>query len=316
MTQPVEENNQYRSISINSLFAILQREYKIILLVTLVFSIIGFINILITPKEYISTSKIMPEVAYKASNGIAGINQLLKKYNGNIDLYNTEITSPELYAEILNTTDFYNYIAAKEVTTSANEKMSFQSYYDFNFENNKSFFQKGKSDSKSNDNIKSYGIIQDIQKRIGITVIKKNSLILVTAQMQDPLVAADIANFTVTYLIDYLTKYRTEKTYKELRFIENLLESVSKDSIKSDALKEEMQNSLSTSIIQMKIKIQEDTPTIQVLEKAQIPVVNSEPSGFKVLLVFSFLGFLIGMVIAFFKNHNYKIILNSNSISN
>lgn len=315
MTQPVEENNEYRSISVTSLFTVLQREYKIILLVTLIFSIIGFINILITPKEYISTSKIMPEVAYKASNGIAGINQLLKKYNGNIDLYNTEITSPELYAEILNTTDFYNFIVAKEVTTSANKKMSFQSYYDFNFENNKLFFQKGKSDSKSNDNIKSYGIIQDIQKRIGITV-KKNNLIFVTVKMQDPVVAADITNFTVTYLIDYLTKYRTEKTHKELRFIENLLESVSKDSTKSDALKEEMQNSLSTSIIQMKIKIQEDTPTIQVLEKAQVPVVNSEPSGLKVLLVFSFLGFLIGMVIAFFRNHNYKIILNSNSVSN
>jgi uncharacterized protein involved in exopolysaccharide biosynthesis len=311
MIQPVEENNEYISISISPLLAVLKREYKVILLVTLVSSIIGFVNILITPKEYISTSKIMPEVAYKASNGIAGINQLLRKYNGNIDLYNTEITSPELYAEILNTSEFYNYIATKEVTTSTNKKMSFQSYYDFNFEKNKSFFQKEESDFKSNSKIKSHSIIQDIQKRIVITV-KKNNLIFVTAKMQDPVVAADVANFTVTYLIDYITKYRTEKTYKELLFIEGLKEDVSKDSTKSDALKEEIQNSLSTSIIQMKIKIQEDTPTIQVLEKAQIPVVNSEPSVPKVLLGFTFLGFLIGVVIAFLRKHNYKMIFNSN----
>ncbi|WP_316636191.1 Wzz/FepE/Etk N-terminal domain-containing protein [uncultured Flavobacterium sp.] len=311
MTQTTEENNETISISLSSLFIVLKREYKIILLVTLLFSIFGIFYVLSIPKEYISTGKIMPEVSYKASNGIAGINQLLKKYNGNVDLYNTEITSPELYAEILNTSDFYDYILTKEVTTRTNKKMSFKSYYDLNLENNKSFFQKEKSDFKPNDKIKYYNIIQDIQKRIIITTVKKNNLIFVTAQMQDPVVAANIANFTITYLIDYITKYRTEKARQELHFIENLQKNVSKDSTKKDALKEEIQNSLSTSIIQMKIKIQEDTPTIQVLEKAQISVVNNEPS-ISQLIGFIFLGFLIGVIVAFLRNHNYKTILISN----
>ncbi|WP_343696387.1 Wzz/FepE/Etk N-terminal domain-containing protein [Flavobacterium sp.] len=289
MTHITEENNEYWSISLSSIFAVLQKEYKIILLSTLFFLIISSVYIFITPKEYISVGKIMPEVSYKASNGIAGINQLLKKYNGNVDLFNTEITSPELYPEILNTTDFYDYILNKKVTTSSNKKMSFKSYYDLNLKNKA-------------------GIIQDIQNRIVINPVKKNNMVFVTAKMQDPIVAADIANFTMTYLIDYITKYRTEKSRQDLRFLENLIKNVEEDSSKNEAIKNEIQNSLSASVIQMKIKIQEDTPTIQVLQKPQIPAANSEPSIPKVFTGFILLGLCIGVAIAFLKN--YKLDTN------
>lgn len=312
MAQIAEENSESSTISLSLLFGVLKREYKIILLTTFLFSIVGFFYVLITPKEYISIGKIMPEVSYKASNGIAGINQLLKKYNGNVDLYNTEITSPDLYAEILNTSDFYDYILNKEVTTNTNKKISFISYYNFNLENKKNLFQKEKSDFKTHDKIKYNSIIQDIQRRIVITSVKRNNLIFVSVQMQDPAVAANIANYTIAYLIDYITKYRTEKARQELQFIQNLEKNISKDSSKSEVLRKEIQNSLLVSAVQMKIKIQEDTPTIQVLEKAQIPIISSEPSLIKILIVFTFIGFLIGLSIAFLRKYNYKILLGSN----
>ncbi|KOP38692.1 MULTISPECIES: hypothetical protein [unclassified Flavobacterium] len=310
MTETIEKNNEFQLLS--KLLMLLKKEYKIILLITSFFSIFGFFYLLSIPKEYISIGKIMPEVSYKASNGIAGINELLKKYNNNVDLYNTEITSPELYAEIIKTSDFYDYILAKEVVTSANKKMSFRSYCDSGMENKKSHFQKEKSDFKTHNKIKYYSIIQDIQQRIIITSVKKNNIIFVSAQMQDPVVAADIANFTIDYLIDYITKYRTEKARQELNYIESLQKNVSKDSLKDEAFRKEIQNSLLTSIVQLKIKIQEDTPIIQVLEKAQIPVMSSEPSLRKILIVFTFIGFLIGMAIALLKKQNYKILLDSN----
>lgn len=311
MTQTTKESNDVHSISLNLLFIVLKKEYKIILLVTLLFSIFGFFYSLSIPKEYISIGKIMPEVSHKASNGIAGINELLKKYNNNVDLYNTEITSPELYAEILNTSAFYDYILNKEVGTSTNKKMSFISYYDFNLENKKSLFQEEKLDFKTHDKAKYYRIIQDIQRRIVITNVKRNNLIFVSAQMQDPAVAADIANYTISYLIDYIIKYRTEKARQELQFIENLEKNISKDSSKSEVLRKEIQNSLLVSAVQMKIKIQEDTPTIQVLEKAQTPIISSEPSLIKILIGFTFIGFLTGLVIAFLRKYNYRILLDS-----
>jgi len=279
--------------SLNSLFIVLKREYKTILFATLFFLIFGFFYSLSIPKEYISTGKILPEVSHKPSNGMGALNQLLKKYNNNVDLHNTEITSPEIYAEIIKSDNFYNYILNKEVRTTTNKKISFKSYYDFNF--------------KTDNKIKYYSIIQDIQKRIIITYDKRNNLIFITAKMQDPVVAADIANSTIIYLINYIIQYRTEKARQELHFIEDLEKKVSKDSSKSIELRKEIQNGLSLSAVQIKIKIQEDTPIIPILEKAQIPVMSNN-SELKIIGGLTFIGFIIGVILAFLKSQNYKIL--------
>lgn len=312
MTQTNNENNELAYISLRPILAVLKKEYKTILLVTLFLSIIGFFYALNIPKEYTSTGKIMPEVSYKASNGMAGIYQLLKKFNNNVDLYNTEITNPELHAEILSTNNFYNYILSKKVITSSNKIITFKSYCDNNLKNQNSFFEKEKSNSTTNDKIKYYSTIQDIQKRIIITTNKKNNLTVISVKMPDPSVAADIANFTITYLIDYITQYRTEKARKELHFIENLQKNVSTNSSKNESSAKEIQNSLLAASVQMKIQIQEDTPIFQVLEKAQVPVMSSNTPTSTILIVFIFISFLIGIVISFLINSNYKMLLNSN----
>lgn len=289
MTQTDQKNNEFISINLNSLIVILKREYKIILAFTALLPIIGLFYILSIPNEYTSTSKIMPEVSYKAPNGMAGIYQLLKKYNSNIDLYNTEITSPDLYAEILHTNNFYQYILSRKVKTKNNRQISLKSYCDENLGNNSLF----------------------LQKRIVISTNKKNNITLVTVNMPDPSVAADMANFSTTYLIDYITKYRTEKARKKLHFIENLQKEISANPTKSEDFTKEIQDNLEASTIQMKVQIQEDTPIFQILEKAQPPVSSNKPSIVEILAVFV-TGFLIGIIIAFLRNHNYKILLNSN----
>ncbi|MRX42032.1 hypothetical protein GJU43_22375 [Flavobacterium sp. LC2016-23] len=302
MTQTTTKNNEFVSISLSALFIVLKKEYKIILSVTLFFIIIGIFYRLNISKEYSSTSKIMPEVSYKASNGMAGIYQVLKKYNNNIDLYNTEITSPDLYAEILNTNDFYEYILKSKVKTSNNKEVSFKFYYDSVLQNKRNFSGKVNSHSITT--------IQDIQKRIILTTNKKNNLILITVNMPDPSVAADIANFTTKYLIDYITTYRTEKARQKLYFIEHLQKDISKKSVKSEDLTKEIQDNLIALTVQMKIQIQEDTPIFQILEKAQPSVSSNEPSITQILSSFIFTGLLIGIVIAFLRNNNYKIFLN------
>jgi uncharacterized protein involved in exopolysaccharide biosynthesis len=304
--QEINNNNDESiSISLSSLSEILKKELKLILLVTLLFLFAGILYTLNTPKEYVSVSKIMPEVSYKASNGMGGLYELLKKYNSNVDLYNTEITRSELYEEILKTNEFYDYILAKKVETIDNKKITFKAYYDSNLESKSNIFQREKTDSIKNLRIKKYAYGQTIQKKIVIT-IKKNNLILVSVKMPDPVVAADIANFTISYLIDYISKYRTEKARQELHFIENLLQNVPKNSTKDEDFTKEIQHSLLTSIVQMKIKIQEDTPIFQVLEKAQIPVASNDPSTFTILIEFIFIGFLIGVFVAFLRNNNYR----------
>lgn len=277
---------------LSSFLTIIKNNYKTIFFTTFVFLLIGIVYAKNAPQEYIATGKIMPEVQYKASNGMGGINEMLKKYNNNIDLYNTEITSPYLYSDIIKTNDFYKCILSKDVSTKSGKKMLFAAYFNFNLDHD--------------DRIKYYNIVQNLQKRIVITFDKRNNLIFVSAKMEDPVVAADIANLTITYIINYITQYRTEKSRKQLLNIESLVKEVSQDSSISEELRKEFHNTLLASKIQMKIKIQEDTPIIQVLEMAQIPAVSSNVSILNIIIGLTFTGLIIGMFILLMKNRTIK----------
>ena len=123
--------------------------------------------------------------------------------------------------------------------------------------------------------------------------------------MSNPIIAANIANYTIDYIISYITKYRTEKARQELFFIEELLKNSQKEKFSK-----EIQNNLLASIIQMKIKIQEDTPNIQVLEYAPIPAINNNPPLYKIIIPFISLGLLVGIILVLFINSNYKKLIN------
>lgn len=300
MMENNKKGSEFETININSLLKILKKEFKIIVLFIVLFALFGIIYALNTPKEYISVGKIMPEVAHKPSNGMGAIFEVLKKYNSNLDLYNTEITRSELYEEIIKTKEFYDYLLTKNVQT-INKKINFKTYLQSNLENENTFFPK------SNVKIEDYNFKQKIEKRIEISCNKKNNLILVSAKMPDPIVASNIANYTIDYLINYITKYRTNKATQELNFIENLLKENSKDKSK-EVFTKEIQNGLIASILQMKIKIEEDKPLIEILDKPEIPVNGSEPSKKLIILIFTILGFTIGIIISIFKDNNFRLL--------
>jgi len=261
-------------------FKILISEKKILglsVFISLVLSVFYFYGI---KTEYTATGKILPEVAHKPINGLGGLFELLKKYSGNVDLYNTEITPQNLYVEIINTKSFYNYLTTRNIISINKKIIKFKDYHESN-------------------------LLENIQKRIQITVEKKHSIVLVSVNLSNPIIAANIANCTIDYIISYITKYRTEKARQELFFIEELLKNSKKENFSK-----EIQNNLLASIIQMKIKIQEDTPNIQVLEYAPIPAINNNPPLYKIIIPFISLGLLVGIILVLFINSNYKKLIN------
>lgn len=283
-------------------FKIIKAEKNIILLTILISILIGgFYAIYSNSKpEFEAIGKIMPEVAIKPDNGLGGLYEVLKKYGSNTDMYNTDITRPEIYGEIINTKTFYDYLLLKNVKTVKGKKLLFKTYYYANLAPENSITEH----EKNVDRKLEYFYQQNIQSRIKINNSKNNNVVSVYVKMPDPVVAANIANFTIDYLIEFITKYRTEKAHQELLFVEKLID----ETLKTDISKE-VKTNLLTSSIQMKIKIQEDTPVIQVLENAQIPMFKSNKSNILIMSPFIFFGFIAGMVIALFKNRKHIISL-------
>lgn len=301
----INHDDSMIEIDFLAFFKILKAEKTIIGLSVFLATILGGLYAFVfnTKAEFVAIGKIMPEVASKPTNGMGGLFEILKKYSGNVDMYNTEITRPDIYDEIINTKAFCNYLLSKNVETISSKKLNFKTYYDANLILKNSFYQQEKQDSASNNRAIEYAYQQDIQKRIVITTSKKNNLVSVSVKMPDPVVAANIANYTIDYLIDFITKYRTEKARQELFFVEKLLKNTQQENFSK-----EIHKSLMAFELQMKIKIQEDTPILQVLEYAQIPVMNSNPSIFSIILPCLFIGLIVGIIVALFKNKSYRML--------
>jgi uncharacterized protein involved in exopolysaccharide biosynthesis len=304
MLDTMKDNDEFITIDFKALLRIFKSELKLIAFFIFVPPLLGILYTLNSPKEYAAIGKIMPEVTHKAPNGMGGLYEILKKYNGGLDSYNPEITRPELYDEIVKTKTFYDYLLSKNVEMTNGKKMEFKTYYESHLMLKKLLTQKKLLDSASDARTTEYSCQQNLQKRIVITTVKKNNLILVSVEMPDPMVAANIANFTIDYLVDYIAKYRTEKARQELFFIENLLKNSQKE-----GFSKEIHNGLLVSVVQMKIKIQEDTPIFQILEYAPIPVISSNPSVFYIITPCVLIGLLTGIIVALFRKHNFRMLL-------
>ena len=185
--------------------------------------------------------------------------------------------------------------------------------------------------------------ISKIRGRI-TTSIEENSTVKISAEMPDPLVAAEATQMATDYLISYILEYRTDKAQQDLLFVQkqydekrdryraiqrrlaqfrdqnlNIISETAR--IKQEQLESENQlafdlyRSLEQQLEQARIKVQEETPVFKVLEPIQIPSGKSKPNRELIIILSLFVGFFLGLGIVFMMilYRNFNSILTTNS---
>lgn len=166
-------------------------------------------------------------------------------------------------------------------------------------------------------NKKDYDLMLSIMGHINCSVDKKNFVISIDVQDQDPLVCAIMADSVKQHLQDFIIQYRTSKAIEDVAHYQQLCDSAEieynyameqyarycdthRDIIlqsyqsKQNKLENELslrQNSLSVleaQLTEAKVRLQEKTPAFTTLKSATVPV---KPAGPKRLL------FVLGMLI-------------------
>jgi uncharacterized protein involved in exopolysaccharide biosynthesis len=187
---------------------------------------------------------------------------------------------------------------------------------------------------------KQFYTIESLQKRIGASYDKKTGVISISVKMPDPVVAAVVARLTMNYITEYVTKYRTEKSRQDLVFLQDRVREargryygeqsrkaqytdqtkyialqtadLQRERIESDyKVSTSVYNNLLAQLEQAKIKVQEETPVLQVLNPPQVPIKKSEPVRSILLIIYAFLGGIVGVLWAVFRKGNYKNILKT-----
>src|SRR5690625_5407626 len=69
-----------------------------------------------------------------------------------------------------------------------------------------------------------WSTVRQLRSRIESVNDSDTGIVTISVKMQDPVVAAEIARLAVNQLSDYVTRYRTEKSQRDVKFIHERLE--------------------------------------------------------------------------------------------
>ena len=310
--------------------------------------VIGIIIAISIPKQYTVRVTLSPEMGTPKGGGLSGLGASFLgsevAMNDGIDALNASLS-----ADIVSSTPFLLELLTMKLSILEDEKTILNTYLDeesfpwWNYiiglpgmiiDGIKSlFFEEDKSvlSSRANTNLgvielskKESQKIESLKQKITATIDKKTSMTTVTVTMQNPKIAAVVADSVVKKLQEYIINYRTSKAEEDCIYLEKLFKERqqeyyiaqkeyanyidSHDDIILQSVRaeqERLQNDMSLAYqvysqvanqLQVaRAKVQEEKPVFAVVEPAVVPL---NPSGVsKKIYVLAFILLSVGIVI-------------------
>ena len=307
--------------------------------------IIGVIVAISIPKQYTVEVTLSPEMGNNKGGGLSG---LAASFLGSgVSMGDgTDALNASLSADIVSSTPFLLELSNMKVPVSGSEEISLSSYlneesspwwgYVIGFPGMviggvKSLFTANEDESISSDKVSRGTIelsqkesqkIESLKRKIAAFVDKKTSMTTVSVTLQNPKVAAVVADSVVNKLQEYIIDYRTSKSKEDCLYLEKLFKERqqeyyeaqrkyadymdSHDNIILQSVRteqERLQNDMSlayqvysqvASQLQVaRAKVQEEKPVFAIVEPAVVPLYPSGTSRKVYVLAFIFLSVCI-----------------------
>jgi len=180
-------------------------------------------------------------------------------------------------------------------------------------------------------------IIENMRDRVYVSLSEETGVINLTVKMPDPNAAAQVAKTSIELIKEYVTQYRTRKAQEDLKFSQEQLVSaeerfreaqdrlaefrdanINLSTARAQTQQQRLQSeydltfnvysSMAQQVEQAKLKVQEQTPVVSVLQPVQVPV-EDNTSGLRVLLLSIITAIFISVSINIFlylKEYNAK----------
>ena len=306
--------------------------------------IIGIIIAISIPKQYTVEVTLSPEMGSTKGGGLSG---LAASYLGSGATMSdgTDALNASLSADIVSSTPFLLELSVMEIPASENKKMTLNTYLDeesspwwsyiiglpsmviggvkslFIKEDEETISDRGNQGTIELSKKESQKI-ETLKKMIIASVDKKTSMTTVAVTLQNPKVAAVVADSVVGKLQEYIINYRTSKAKEDCIYLERLFKERqqeyyvaqkryadymdSHDNIILQSVRaeqERLQNDMSlayqvysqvASQLQVaRAKVQEEKPVFAVVEPAVVPLNPSGTSKKIYVLAFIFLSVCI-----------------------
>lgn len=311
---------------------------------SLIGAVIGLVVAFSIPKEYDATVKLAPETsgAKGASGGLAGLAAMAGI--GGLSQSGADAVYPTLYPDVVSSVPFV--ISLFDVPVENIDGDNKTTVRVFLEDDTKAPWwgvvmqlpgkligllrggdKEDEADAKDHNTnafsltSKEDLLVKAINQRVSASVDTKTSVVTISVKMQDPMVAALLADTVVARLQDFVTDYRTNKARKDLEYINTLNEEAkqnyyeaqeklaryqdrnqglvlrsaetTKERLENDAqLAFSLYNQTSQQLQAAKAKVQEITPVYTTITPATVPVRASSPKKVFILIGFTFLAFV------------------------
>lgn len=307
--------------------------------------IIGIIVAISIPKQYTVEVTLSPEMGSAKGGGLSGL--AASFLGSDVTMGDgSDALNASLSADIVSSTPFLLELSTMKIPVLKNEMMTLNAYLDEESSpwwsyvigfpamvigGVKSLFIEGEDEFISSDKVsqgtielskKELGKIGVLKKMIVASVDKKTSMTSVAVTLQEPRVAAVVADSVVKKLQEYIIDYRTSKAKEDCIYLEKLFKERqqeyyaaqkkyadyldSHDNIILQSVRaeqERLQNDMSLayqiysqvgSQLQVsRAKVQEEKPVFAVIEPAVVPLTPSGTDKKICVLAFVFLSVCI-----------------------
>jgi len=307
--------------------------------------IIGVIIAISIPRQYTVEVTLSPEMGSAKGGGLSGL--AASFLGSDVTMGDgSDALNASLSADIVSSTPFLMELSAMKIPVTRNEVMTLDTYLDEESSpwwsyvigfpamvigGVKSLFIEGEDEFISSDKVsqgtielskKELGKIGVLKKMIVASVDKKTSMTSVAVTLQEPRVAAVVADSVVKKLQEYIIDYRTSKAKEDCIYLEKLFKERqqeyyaaqkkyadyldSHDNIILQSVRaeqERLQNDMSLayqiysqvgSQLQVsRAKVQEEKPVFAVIEPAVVPLTPSGTDKKICVLAFVFLSVCI-----------------------
>ena len=277
----MEYNDQnIKSISILEILQIMQKSKKQIVIITLIFSIISIIFSLLLDNKY----EIQAKIKTAEPTDEITVNKLQTGFGSFFS--NTNFT-PITY-EIINTI----------------ESKSFLKLLYLKYQNDKRLFKENLLEIDSSDlsekikNEKKLFIgIQILQEVLNYSFDHDKNLIVLTIILEDKYFAYKLMNDVLLFLKEYIRDKNLLILDEDIKFYQKRINNANNPII-SDQIKKIISNKINKSYTL-------SSNVFSVIEYPEVPFLKKEPRRSLIVIISTFLGFVIGLFFSFFI-HFYK----------
>ncbi|PKP41364.1 MAG: lipopolysaccharide biosynthesis protein [Bacteroidetes bacterium HGW-Bacteroidetes-10] len=349
----ITQNQADEEIDLVEIVQKLWRNRKFIIKVTIAFAVIGFLVAISTPNVYTASCTMVPQTGEKRAGGsLSGLAAMAGINLGSLS--SGEVLSPTVYPKIISNINFQKeLIYSKFHFKGVEQPITLYDYYTNEKYRKFSLIGtikkytiglpgviirtiKGKpagtvqSDSSTIKSltIGEIGVLKIVSKNLSVNVNDKQGYVSISANMSEPILAAELAQKGQELLQKYITEFKIEKVASNLKFVERSYDESKRnfeskqaelakyrDANKSFAsavakTQEEKLTSEYTLLLgiytelakqkeQAKISVTETTPILTIIEPVVVPNEKSKPNRAMMLFSFIFLGLIIGVGVVF-----------------